>query len=822
MFGNSVHALVDFFLVGHDPRFVALAAVVCLISAYACVSLLRHAHKAQGRTRHLWTAVAALAVGFGIWATHFVAVLAFRPGFTFAYDLLLTATSLAIAIGLCGLGIAMAIRGTSTWDHFLGGAVVGVAISSMHYTGIAALVMGGDIVWNAPMVGASIVGGMVLAGLAAVSAMGAGWQRLTLGAILLTLAICQMHFTAMGAASFDRCFPLSADGELNGGWLALAIAFVSVLILGAAFGSVVLDEADRRRTERERDRQAADAVRISEVSGRLELAMTHMSQGLGLYDAEGILRLHNRRLPAMLGLDPAQDLTGHSFRDVCRLTIIGPEGIPPADTEERVDQALSLHRPLISGQGGDIEHTFGDGRTLRINHSPIGDGSWVSTIDDITERQRTEAAIFHLAHHDGLTGLPNREQFNERFDIALQMASMGDDNVAVIAIDLDRFKEVNDGYGHAAGDQVLKTLAERLSHGLKEGELIARLGGDEFAAIKSFTSIDALREFLARIETALFTRVSIGDTTVNTGGSIGVAIYPEDGAERSKLLSNADLAMYRAKAEFDRHICYYEREMDEHARQRREMAKDIWAALEQDAFFLVYQVQKSVATNEITGYEVLLRWDRPGHGMVSPADFVPVAEECGAIGAIGAWVLKMACLDAASWPEPHKVAVNISGLQLSQVDLIETVRGALLRSGLSPKRLELEVTETSIIADKNRALHILRQVKAMGVSIAIDDFGTGYSSLDTLRSFPFDKIKIDRSFMNEVEVNEQSKAIVRAILALGRSLHVPVLAEGVETTAQLEVLRAEGCTEAQGFLLGRPGAIDWKDALEPSLRTLAG
>ena len=814
--------IIDFFLQRHDPRFVALAAVVCLISSYACVSLLRHAHKSDGRMRHLWTGVAALAVGFGIWATHFVAVLAFRPGFTFAYDLLLTAASLGIAIGLCGLGIAMAIRGSSTWDHFLGGAVVGVAISSMHYTGIAALVMGGDIVWNAPMIGASIVAGMVLAGLASVSAMGAGWQRLTLGALLLTLAICLMHFTAMGAANFDRCFPLSADGEINGGWLAVTIAFVSMLILGAAFGSVVLDEADRRRTAREQARQIADAVRLSEVSQRLELAMTHMSQGLALYDAAGVLRLHNRRLPALLGMDPDRELTGTSFRDICRLTIIGLDRTPPQDLEERTDRAVALHLPLVTGPGGDIEHTFADGRTLRVNHSPIGDGSWVSTIDDITERQRTEAAIVHLAHHDGLTGLPNRAQFNERFETALQDASTGDDNLAVIAIDLDRFKEVNDGYGHAAGDQVLKTLAERLTQGLRDGEMIARLGGDEFAAIKSFTSMDALREFLVRIEAALFTRISIGDATVNTGGSIGVAIYPEDGAERSKLLSNADLAMYRAKAEFDRHICYYEREMDEYARRRREMAKDIWTALERDAFFLVYQVQKSVATNEITGYEVLLRWDRPGHGLVSPADFVPVAEECGAIGAIGAWVLKMACLDAANWPEPYKVAVNISGLQLSQIDLIDTVRTALLRSGLSPKRLELEVTETSIIADKKRALHILRQIKAMGVSIAIDDFGTGYSSLDTLRSFPFDKIKIDRSFMSEVEVNEQSKAIVRAILALGRSLHVPVLAEGVETTAQLEVLRAEGCTEAQGFLLGRPGVIDWNDALEARPQASAG
>ena len=642
--------------------------------------------------------------------------------------------------------------------------------------------------------------------------MGPGTRRLLGGAGLLTLAICAMHFTAIGAADFSRCFPLSADGGFHNGWMAIVLTLISVLILGAALASVVLDEADRRRTERETARQLRDAERINEVTGRLELAMTHMAQGLSLYDAQGHVRLYNARLPQLLGIDPARDLTGLSFRDICQLTIIG-RGEVPADLEEATDRVLGLHTPLI-GSGGEIVHTFSDDRTLRINHSPVGDGSWVSTVDDITERQRSAAAIAHLARHDGLTGLPNRAMFDERFDAALTNAEETDNNLAVIAIDLDRFKEVNDSYGHAAGDVVLKTLASRLSDGLKDGEMVARLGGDEFAALKSFISMDALRDFLARLEAALFTRLVIDGSVVNTGGSIGVAIYPEDGADRSKLLNNADLAMYRAKAEFDRRVCYYEREMDEHARQRRDMARDIWTALETNAFYLAYQVQRSVATGEITGYEVLLRWNRPGFGNVSPADFIPVAEECGAVGAIGNWVLRMACLEAASWPEPYKIAVNVSGLQLAQVELIDTVRSVLIMSGLSPERLELEVTETSIIADKQRALHILRQIKAMGVSIAIDDFGTGYSSLDTLRSFPFDKIKLDRSFMSEVEDNEQSKAIVRAILALGRSLHVPVLAEGVETRAQLDVLRLEGCNEAQGFLLGRPGIIDWDDALE--------
>ncbi|WP_323015638.1 diguanylate cyclase domain-containing protein, partial [Devosia sp.] len=712
--------VLDFFLSDHEFALVGLAALICLASSYACASLVNHARRASGRMRWVWTAIAALAVGSGIWATHFVAVLAFRPGFTPAYDLALTGASLGIAILVCGAGIAMAIRGQGGWDHALGGAVVGVAISSMHYTGIFALVMGGTLGWNATGVSISIIAGIGLAGLAlpvALSGSGSGWRRRLSGAGLLTLAICAMHFTAMASADFSLCFAMEGEGELHAGWMAAAVTGSALLILGLAMGSALLDEIDRRRTAREAARQQRDAERISEVSGRLELALTHMAQGIGLYDRAGKLQLYNGRMVQMLGLDGSRDLTGLDFREVCRLAALHA-GQNPGEIEEITERLMAQHTPLLA-RGGEVVHQFSDERTLRISHSPVGDGSWVSTIEDITERERSERAIAHLARHDGLTGLPNRALFGERFDAALEDARDSGNKLAVIAIDLDRFKEINDSHGHATGDTVLKILAGRLSEGLNKGEMVARLGGDEFAALKSFASMEVLRDFLQRIETALFCRVEVDGGVVNTGGSIGVAIYPDDETDRSRLLNNADLAMYRAKAEFDRHICYYEREMDETARQRRDLARDIWTALETDSFYLAYQVQKSVQTGEVTGYEVLLRWDRPGHGNVSPADFIPVAEECGAIGAIGNWVLKMACLEAASWPEPYKIAVNISGVQLSQVELIDMVRNVLFLSGLAPERLELEVTETAIIADKQRALHILRQLRAMGVSIAI-------------------------------------------------------------------------------------------------------
>ncbi|WP_224701642.1 bifunctional diguanylate cyclase/phosphodiesterase [Devosia aquimaris] len=797
----------DFFLLQHDLRFVALAALICLVSAFACVSLLRHANRAHGPMQWIWIGFGATAVGLGIWATHFVSMLAFRPGFSLNYDLALTGVSLLIAVVLGCLGIAMTTRGQGLADQFLGGAVVGIAISAMHYTGIAALVMGGEIGWNVPLIALSVLAGMVLGGLAFVAAMR---RRRLLGAVLLTLAICGMHFTAMGAADFSQCFPIRADGQLSNELLSVGVAIMSLLVLGAALGSIVLDAADRRRTAREKARERADAARLKELSTLLELATTHMLQGLCLFNASGRLEYYNERAAKLVGnLLSKGDKHQLHFHDLALALQGNDESTSPeerAELEARIDGMLTS---IGKGETLDYMRTMHDGRIIRFIHNPTVDGGWVTTIDDVTSEQRSQAAVAHLAFHDSLTNVLNRTAFNEQLDQALTTAETSDLNFAVLAIDLDRFKEINDTYGHVVGDEVLKGLAMRLSAAVRDGEIIARVGGDEFAALKMFSNVESLREFVGRIEAALFSTFDAGGITITGAASIGVAIYPDDGDERSRLLNNADLAMYRAKNDFDRHVCYYEAEMDEHARARRAMAKDLWTALAENQFHLVYQVQKSVATDEVTGYEVLLRWNRPGYGAVGPADFIPVAEECGAIGAIGNWVLRRACMDAASWPDKYRIAVNISGVQVSQIELIDTVRDTLMLTGLAPSRLELEVTETAIIADKARALHVLRQIKAMGVAIAIDDFGTGYSSLDTLRSFPFDKIKIDRSFMTEVDLNEQSKAIVRAILALGRSLSIPVLAEGVETEAQLDVLRAEGCNEAQGYLLGRPKAINW-------------
>ncbi len=424
----------------------------------------------------------------------------------------------------------------------------------------------------------------------------------------------------------------------------------------------------------------------------------------------------------------------------------------------------------------------------------------------VDEHSRSESfqKLQHMALNDALTSLPNRTSFADHLDHDIRAAAEHGWHIAVIGIDLDRFKEINDLRGHGAGDKALQIVGERLSAMLGQDEFAARIGGDEFGAIKRFTDQDDLLDFVGRLEKALFEPIEIEDFTWTSGASIGVAVYPEDGATREALIGNADLAMYRAKIEIGRAVCFYEPKLDEAARDRRSLANDLRHAVERGQFELHYQVQTAVTTGEICGYEVLLRWRHPERGMIPPLRFIPIAEETGSILAIGEWVLREACKQAASWKKPYKIAVNLSPVQFTHADLPRLIHRILMETGLSPARLELEITESTIIADKLRTLHTLRQIRALGVTIALDDFGTGYSSLDTLRSFPFDKIKLDRSFMSEVESSPQSKAIVRAVLALGKSLNIPVLAEGVETSDQLAVLRREGCDEAQGYLLGRP------------------
>ncbi len=430
-----------------------------------------------------------------------------------------------------------------------------------------------------------------------------------------------------------------------------------------------------------------------------------------------------------------------------------------------------------------------------------GRDGYLVAIVDITERRKAEARIAYMAHHDGLTNLANRELYQERLKQALEAGNAANKRVAVLCVDLDLFKSVNDSFGHPMGDRLLRQVADRLRSEVRGNNLAARLGGDEFAVIlASDVSPNEASDFAARLISALSAPYEIDGNEMVIGASIGIAISPGDGATSEELMRNADMALYRAKQDGRGMHRFFEREMDRQIQKRREMEFDLRRAFANGEFELHYQPLVDIATDKISGFESLLRWRHPEKGMISPAEFIPVAEDIGLITSIGEWVLREACSEAVKWPDPVKVAVNLSPVQFRSRNLVQVVISALANSGLSPRRLELEITESVFLAETEANLAILHQLRELGVAISMDDFGTGYSSLSYLRSFPFDKIKIDRSFVKDLAKRSDCVAIVRAISGLGRSLNITTTAEGVETVDQLDWLRAEGCNEVQGFL----------------------
>jgi diguanylate cyclase (GGDEF)-like protein/PAS domain S-box-containing protein len=436
----------------------------------------------------------------------------------------------------------------------------------------------------------------------------------------------------------------------------------------------------------------------------------------------------------------------------------------------------------------------------------------LTVIEDVTERKEAQARIAHMAHHDALTDLPNRAAFNEYLVSAVEGAHITGKELAVLCLDLDRFKEINDVFGHRVGDALLCRASERL-RSAAEGTFVARLGGDEFVLIISNGRPLADPVALAdRIFAAFADEFDIEGHRVRTGVSIGVAVFPNDGTDPASIVGNADAALYRAKAEGRGTVRFFEAEMDRQLREKRALQQDLHGAISGGQLLLHYQPQATIA-GEIIGFEALARWRHPVRGLVPPAVFIPLAEENGTIIAIGEWILREVCQEAASWPQMLNVSVNLSPVQFLQGDLPKLVHTALFESGLAPNRLELEVTEGVLIGDYNRAVSILRRIKAVGVRIAMDDFGTGYSSLSYLHSFPFDKIKIDRTFVSNVERDAQSAAIIRAVIGLGKGLHLPIIAEGVETAEQLAFLTRVACDEVQGYLIGRPCPIAGYDAI---------
>lgn len=509
---------------------------------------------------------------------------------------------------------------------------------------------------------------------------------------------------------------------------------------------------------------------------------------------------------------------GEDYYGLPREQMLGrtPEEIFPADVARVVNE--QDRRVVDTGEPMFLEgHLLevgvnGHDRVVNSRKLLIRDGNGtpqyvVGVIEDVTEQLASQARISHLAHHDALTDLPNRSAFNAELDERLELAQEALTSFAVLSLDLDRFKEVNDVFGHPVGDMLMRAAADRLA-AEADGAFVARIGGDEFMILMPDNARrEDMLTLAERLVEVIGKELEIDDYLSQVGVSVGIAVYPDDGVDAATLLANADSALYRAKREGRARVRFFESETDQELRDRRLLQHDLRQALEQNQFLVHFQPQARM-DGEVIGFEALLRWNHPTRGFVPPDRFIPLAEENGLIVQIGEWVLREACREAASWPRPLQVAVNLSPVQVQAGDLERSIHQILLETGLAPTRLEVEITEGVLIGDFTRALNLLRRLKALGIRIAMDDFGTGYSSLSYLQSFPFDKIKIDRSFISNLEATPQSAEIVRAVLSLAHALNIPVIAEGVETEAQRAFLTREACEEMQGYLVGRPDLIE--------------
>ncbi|MGE7418662.1 bifunctional diguanylate cyclase/phosphodiesterase [Methylobacterium tarhaniae] len=562
--------------------------------------------------------------------------------------------------------------------------------------------------------------------------------------------------------------------------------------------------SQERLAEAEAARSAAEARERGERAlgvqrAKFGIALDHMTQGLCLFDRDDRLIVMNTRYAQLHAVPdglrrpgtPLAALLDHLAADRTRAALVA-----------------AVRRRIAAGGPAGFTCDLSDGRAIAVVHVPVPGGGWICTHEDVSERRRNEARIAHMAGHDALTGLPNRAQLQERLDAAL--AERGaDEAVSVLCLDLDGFKDVNDTYGHPVGDELLRLVARRLREAVGTTALVGRLGGDEFAVIRCAPShpagVAALAERIVRLLRQPF---DVQGHEVGIGTSIGVAMTEESGMTTAELQRRADVALYQAKSSGRNGWQFFDPAMDADLQRRRQLGADLRIALAEGQFDLHYQPIVAADGSGLRAREALLRWRHPRDGSISPGEFIPIAEATGQIRDLGAWALARACTDAAGWPADVKVAVNLSPAQFVGDGLVEEVAAALQASGLPPARLELEITESVLLQDDDATLAILHRLRALGVGTAMDDFGTGYSSLSYLRRFPFDKIKIDRCFVQDLGQEDGSGAIVRATIGLGKALGMIVLAEGVETEAQAAILREAGCDELQGYLFGRPCPVE--------------
>jgi len=582
------------------------------------------------------------------------------------------------------------------------------------------------------------------------------------------------------------CAGLSAGILFGAGMTAWSLRERVLLAVAAVLAVVVCLLLKRHRLS---------GRRLTAERRHLSIAVNNIPQGLVLYDASARIIICNQRYIEMFGLSPEVVKQGCTMQ---RLIAHRKEtGSFDGDVDEFCNAII---RNVSLGKSTRQLTEAPGGRAIEIVNQPLKGGGWVATIEDITLRTRADEKIAHMAHYDALTDLSNRVLFRERLEQALKAIRPGE-QLAVMYVDIDEFKSINDALGHAIGDELLKGVADRLRGCLKDTDVAARLGGDEFAVIQTaIKSQSEASQLVECIYAAIREPFECTGHLITTDASIGIALAPGDGLDLDQLLKNADLALYGAKGDGRRTYRFFEAGMDARAKARRSLELELRQAINDGSLEAYYQPVVTLDHGKVSCCEALLRWRHPERGMISPAEFIPIAEETGLINQLGHWVLHTACAEVVNWPDDIRVAVNVSPVQFKSQTLALNVAAALAASGLAASRLELEITEAVLIRDDEMALEVLHQLRALGVRIALDDFGTGYSSLSYLQRFPFDKIKIDRSFVRDIASAVASSSIVEAVVNIAAASNMTTTAEGVETEQQRELLRVLGCTEMQGYL----------------------
>jgi len=757
-------------LQSHDPKLVLLAAAICALGSFITLFLFAQAREMHGQGRSGWLFLSGFAAGTVMWTTNFVALLAFQPHVALVYDPAMTGGAFFVAILLATIGVAIAAYGRGP-SPLVGGGIVGLAAVGVHFTAMSSLKLAGTVHSNPMLLFMGAVLCITGAILAVRRAHNEGRNVQIIAPLLLAAGIAIMHFVGMAAITIEPSAdivlpPKSIDPTV----LGYFVGAMAMLLVGTGVATTMI----------------ARGARI-EAQTQLRNIANASVEGLILTNGQIILDC-NESIRSLVGPICAMRLVNTAIWEC--LDYGGDRDAERFEAQLRTDEG-PVPVEVIS------RNTETDGAVRRI-----------FAIRDLRERRAAEQRILFLAHFDTLTGLPNRASFQDRLENDIASMKARDGQLALMIVDLDRFKEINDVHGHAAGDELLKATAARITALLSHTEFAARLGGDEFVIVQSGRDQPASAARLADKLLEVFSKpVLLAGQPFHVGLTIGVSVYPRDGDDTRKLLSNADLALYRAKDQGRARACFFTPDMDETVRERRILAQQLTQALENDELEVHYQAQASIASGEIIGFEALARWNHPVHGYIAPSQFIPIAEETDLILHLGEWILRKVCTEAAHWTKPYTVAVNLSPIQFKLANLPELVHEILIETGMPAHRLELEITESALIEDLQRTLDMLRKIKALGVAIAMDDFGTGYSSLSTLQAFPFDKLKIDKSFVDKIGSRQQATVIVTAVLGLGRSLDIPVLAEGVETDDQREFLNSEACAQAQGYLFGRPAPL---------------